>query len=151
MGPNFAAVALAGGALEADFRAAGYNVVNKAYLKIGEATMLERVLRALPGAARVSHIRCVTPIDAFRATFGDPRAIGIDVVAPGQNLVDSLIAGLPGLNPDDVVLVCATAIPLATSAAIDAFAAKAAEFDCDIGYGYVSRDAHLRKFPQVRH
>lgn len=148
---SFTAVALAGGRLEPEFQKAGYDVVNKAYIPLGDGVMLERVLRALHGATSVSRIRCVTQPDAFRAAFGDARAIGIEVIEPGENLIDSLLAGLNGLGDNEVALVCATDIPLATPAAIDAFAAKVGDVACDIGYGFVSCDAHMRKFPNVRH
>ena len=148
---SFTAVALAGGHLEPDFRAAGYGAVNKAYVKIGETLMLERVLLALHAAESVSRIRCVTQLQAFREAFGDPRAAGIDVVDPGNDLIDSLIAGFEALDPDEMALMCATDLPLASAAAIDAFAAKAADMACDIGYGFVSRESHVRKYPQIRH
>jgi len=148
---KFAAVALAGGALERDFRAAGYDVVNKAYLPIGDSTMLERVLKALYGSASVGRIRCVTQPDAFRAAFGDASAMGIEIVEPGAGVIDSVLAGLQGLAPDELVLLCATDIPLATPAAIDAFAAKVAAADADVDYGFVSRASHARRYPQIRH
>jgi GTP:adenosylcobinamide-phosphate guanylyltransferase len=151
MALSFAAVALAGGNLEPDFRRAGYTAVNKAYLPVGDAIMLERVLRALHATTSVSRIRCVTQPDAFRAAFGDAAAIGIEVVEPGLDLIDSLLAGLGGLGENEIALVCATDIPLATPSAIDRFAAKVADVACDIGYGFVSRAAHMRKFPSVRH
>jgi len=149
--PAYAAVALAGGALEDDFRDAGYDVVNKAYLTIGDSTMLERVLRALHGASSVARIRCVTQAEPFRSAFGDAGAMGIEVVPPGDDLIESVLAGFEGLDPSAMVLACATDIPLATSAAIDGFARKASGVSCDVGYGYVSRTAHERAYPQIRH
>lgn len=148
---SFTAVALAGGQLEPDFRAAGYTAVNKAYLKIGDTLMLERVLLALHAAASISRIRCVTQLQAFREAFGDPRAAGIEIVEPGENLIDSLLAGFDGLDPDEMAVLCATDIPLATAPAIDAFASKAADIACDIGYGFVSRDSHMKRYPHIRH
>ena len=151
MPAKFTAVALAGGALEADFRAAGYDVVNKAYLPICGSTMLERVLKALYASGWVARIRCVTPPAAFRAAFGDARAMGVEIVEPGAGIIDSVLAGMVGLAPDELVLLCATDIPLATPAAIDAFAAKVAEANADVDYGFVSRASHEQKYPQIRH
>src|SRR5471032_2376496 len=92
------AVALAGGRLELDFREAGYDVANKAYLSIRGVTMLERVLSALRGAASVGRIRCVTQPEAFAAAFGS-RGAGLcdEVVTPGAGLIESMMAGLAGL------------------------------------------------------
>jgi GTP:adenosylcobinamide-phosphate guanylyltransferase len=146
------AVALAGGVLESDFRAAGYEVPNKAYLRVGDRTMLERVLSALRGAASIGRVRCVSHPDAFAATFGErAKALCDDVVAPGGGVVDSLLAGFEGLGSDELVLVAATDIPLVTPGVIDAFVALAQAQPCDVGYGFVSRNAHERRFPQVRH
>jgi GTP:adenosylcobinamide-phosphate guanylyltransferase len=146
------AIALAGGDLEPDFRAAGYAVRNKAYLRIGGTTMLERVLRSLRGASSIGRIRCVTQPDAFRAAFaGTGSSLADDVIAPGADLIDSLLLGFEGLDGDEMVVVAATDIPLVTPAAIDAFAARAADIDCDVGYAFVRKQAHDRAYPQVRH
>lgn len=146
------AVALAGGVLEPDFRGAGYDVPNKAYLRIGEETILERVLLALRGASSVRRIRCVTQPEAYDSEFGELGwELCDDVIEPGAGLIDSLLAGFAGLADDELVLVAATDIPLVTSSAIDAFAESALAKDCDVGYGFVSRASHERKYPQVRH
>ena len=146
------AIALAGGILEVDFRGAGYAAPNKAYLRLDGPTMLERVLRALRSAHSIGAIRCVTPPDVFAQTFGERAATLCDaVIAPGEHLIDSLLAGCRGLSADDLVLVTATDIPLATAPAFDAFAGAALAADCDVAYGYVNRDAHNRRYPQVRH
>ncbi len=149
---SFTAVALAGGRLERDFRDAGYDVVNKAYLPVGGATMLERVLRALRGAHCVGEIRCVTPAQIFGATYGPAAPRLCDkLIAPGEGLIDSLIAGFDGLDESAHVLVAATDIPLLTASAVDAFADRARSASCDIGYGCVSRPRHDEVYPQVRH
>lgn len=150
----YTVVALAGGSLEPDFRNAGYHAVNKAYLRIGGKLMLERVLRAFRAARSVDRIRVVTQPDAFAAAFGDrAHILADDVIAPGNGLIDSMIAGFAGLPPDARVLVSATDLALLTPAAVDTFAARAGEVaaDADIGYGFVSRRAHEAKYPQVRH
>ncbi len=148
---RFTAVALAGGTLERDFREAGYRVANKAYLRIGRTTMLERVLRALRGATSVDRIRCVTQPDAFAEEFGDDRSLCDDVVAPGRDLIDSLLAGCAGVPPSDMVLVVATDVPLVTPSALDAFANRVRTMPCDLGYGCVRREPHVAAYPEVRH
>jgi GTP:adenosylcobinamide-phosphate guanylyltransferase len=146
------AIALAGGSLELDFIRAGYDVPNKAYLRVGKTTMLERVLAALRGASSVGEIRCVTQPEAFSAAFGDAgRKICDAVIAPGIDLIGSLIAGFSGMPDDAMALVAATDIPLVTPAAIDAFAAAAGATECDVGYGFVRREPHERAYPSVRH
>jgi GTP:adenosylcobinamide-phosphate guanylyltransferase len=148
-------VALAGGSLERDFRESGYAVANKAYLPIGGTLMLERVLGAYRASRSTGRIRLVTPPDAYEAAFGRGKGAQLcdDVVAPGGDVISSMLAGFVGLDPDELAIVTATDLPLLTAAAIDAFAAQAhaTRPEFDIGYGFVSRQAHIAKYPQVRH
>ena len=146
------AVALAGGRLESDFAAAGYSAANKAYLPLGGVLMLERVLGSLRAAKSIDRIRCVTPRDAFDSAFGEHGStLADEIVAPGDGLIDSLINGLRGLPPEQRVLVVATDIPLATGGHYDAFASRAGGDRWDVSYGYVRREAHIAKYPAVRH
>jgi GTP:adenosylcobinamide-phosphate guanylyltransferase len=146
------AIALAGGRLERDFRDAGYDVANKAYLPIGGVLMLERVLKALRGASSVAHIRCVTQPDAFEAAFGSRgAALCNEVVTPGEGLIESMLAGFAGLPGERLVLVVATDIPLVRSSDVDAFGARARSFPCDVAYGFVRREPHEARYPGVRH
>jgi len=148
---RFTAVALAGGTLEPDFRRAGYDVVNKAYLRIGGVTMLERVLRALRASNAVGAIRCVTQPEAYAAEFGHDSPLCDEVVAPGRDLIDSLLAGFHGVPESQMVLVAATDIPLVTAAALDAFGRRAAALECDLGYGCIRQEPHVAALPQIRH
>lgn len=150
-GARFVAVALAGGTLETDFQRAGYRVPNKAYLPVGPSLMLERVLRALRGATSVGRIRCITQPKAFSQAFGDDRTLCDDVIPPGDDLIDSMLAGFSGLPPSQMVLVAATDIPLVTAGSIDAFAERASALDCDLGYGCIRREPHVATYPHIRH
>jgi GTP:adenosylcobinamide-phosphate guanylyltransferase len=146
------AIALAGGRLERDFREAGYDVTNKAYLPLGGVLMLERVLTSLRGAASIGRIRCVTQPGAFDAAFGARGAALCDeVVPPGDGLIESMLAGMAGLPEDRLVLVVATDIPMVRSSDVDAFVAHALTPPCDVAYGFVRREAHDARFPSVRH
>ncbi len=147
---RFSVVALAGGSLEADFRRARYDVPNKAYLPIGDELMIVRVLRALKGAAGVKEIRCVTQPDAL-ASQPQIQRLCDAVIPPGADLIGSVIAGLEGLRNDERVLVAATDMPLLTSEAVDSFADLASSTPCDVGYGFVERKIHDRKYAGVRH
>ena len=150
----FHVVALAGGILEPDFREAGYCVANKAYLPVGDALMLERVLRAFRGAKATGDIRIVTPPGAFARAFAQRASTLCEaIVEPGPGLIESVIAGCAGLAPAQMVIVTATDLPLLTPSIVDAFAdaARAVCGSCDIGYGFVSKAAHVARYPQVRH
>ena len=147
---RFKVVALAGGDLEADFRQAGYDVPNKAYLPVAGELMLIRVLRALRGSAAVSEIRLVTLPSAARR---EPEVMRLcdAVVEQGSDLIASVLAGFQGLPADERAMIVATDMPLLTSQAVDRFAALGAQTPCDVGYGFVERKLHDRSYPQVRH
>jgi len=146
----FSAIALAGGALEADFQAAGYVAPNKAYLHVGGEPMLARVLRALRGSSAVGKILCVTPHAAY-ATLGDAGELCDEIVEPGNGIVDSLVAGLQRVEAGQRALIVATDLPLLAAGDIDGFALQARAIPCDIGYGFVERGAHYAAYPHVRH
>ncbi|HXN09105.1 MAG TPA: nucleotidyltransferase family protein, partial [Candidatus Acidoferrales bacterium] len=144
------AVAMAGGLLEADFREAGYDVPNKAYLRIAGELMLVRVLRALRASSSIGQIRCVTPASA--AALG-PAVVQLSdmLVEPGPDLISSALAGFAGLPDEERVIIAATDMPLLTASAVDGFATLAAHTPCDVGYGFVERQNHDRLYPGVRH
>ena len=146
----FTAVALAGGALEQDFRRAGYDVPNKAYVPVAGELMLVRVFRALRQAASIREIRCVTQ-SAAAARVPEVARLCDAIVEPGADLIGSVLAGLAGLADDDRALVVATDTPLLSAAVVDRFAALAAQTPCDVGYGFVERGGHDQRFSQVRH
>jgi GTP:adenosylcobinamide-phosphate guanylyltransferase len=141
---------MAGGALEPDFRQAGYDVPNKAYLPIGGELMLVRVLRALRGSSSIGEIRCVTPSAAAAQTSQVAQLCDV-VVEPGRDLISSALGGFAGLPDAQRVIVAATDMPLLTAAAVDDFATLAARTPCDVGYGFVERRNHDRLYPSVRH
>ena len=148
---SFAVVALAGGSLEPDFRRAGYDVPNKAYLPVDGEVMLLRVLRALRGARSVGQVRCVTQASAA-ATQPEVAALCDAVIEPGHDLISSVIAGFEGLRDGDRVLVVATDLALLSASAIDLFAQGIEQAaPMDLGYGFVERRLHESRYPDVRH
>jgi molybdopterin-guanine dinucleotide biosynthesis protein A len=147
---RFTAVALAGGELEKDFRHAGYDAPNKAYLQVGGELMLVRVLRALRGSPAVGEIRLVTQTSAARRE-PDVMQLCDAVIEQGPDLIASVLAGFAGLPADERAMIVATDMPLLTSPAVDRFAALGAQMPCDVGYGFVERKLHDRAYPQVRH
>jgi len=141
---------MAGGSLESDFRQAGYDVPNKAYLRIAGELMLVRVLRALRASSSIGEIRCVTPASAA-ALAPDVMQLCDVLVEPGPDLISSALAGFAGLPAAERVIIAATDMPLLTASAVDGFATLAAQTQCDIGYGFVERQTHDRLYPGVRH
>jgi hypothetical protein len=109
-----------------------------------------RVLRALRAARSVGRIRCVTQRAAFASVPGG-QDLCDEIIEPEGELVGSMLAGLRGLPSDERVLVAATDMALLTETSVDAFAESASGAACDIGYGFVDRRVHDRRYPGVRH
>lgn len=139
-------VVLAGG--PADEVALAQNVANKAFVRIGGTTLLERTLRPFRESAGVDRIIAVAP----ESQFGDAAlALADECRKDGVRIRDSLRSGLEGLDGDELVLVAASDLPILHVAAIDDFIARSRQADPDIGYGTVERQAHEAAFPNVPH
>jgi GTP:adenosylcobinamide-phosphate guanylyltransferase len=141
------AVVLAGGrpdavsALEAD-------APNKAFVRVGGVTLVERTLRALRSGKRVRRVVVVAP-PATHATAA--LSLADECRADGVRISDSLRSGLQGFPPDELLLVCTSDLPVLTGESIDDFIEHALSVDPDIGYGCVERRVHLASYPQVPH
>ena len=141
------AVVLAGGRPDA-VAALEPGAPNKAFVRIGGLTLVERTLRALRAGKRVRRIVVVAP----PATHGSPALALADECRPdGVRISDSLRSGLQGFAPDELVLVCTSDLPVLTGASIDDFVEHAQSLDPDVGYGCVERRVHLASYPQVPH
>ena len=141
------AVVLAGGPPD-DVAALEPGAPNKAFVRIGGVTLLERTLRALRSSSRVGRIIAVAP----GAAHADPALSGADERrADGAKISMSLRNGLIGLPPDELVLISTSDLPVLTTASIDDFIDHARALDPDLGYGCVERRVHDAHFPTVPH
>jgi GTP:adenosylcobinamide-phosphate guanylyltransferase len=141
------AVVLAGGPPDA-VAALEPGVPNKAFVHVGEATLVERTLRAVRRTARIERIVVVAPTAAF-----EDRALrGADEMRPdGPRMTESLRSGLAGFPPDEPLLIAASDLPVLTTAALDEVIDDALARDLDLGYACLGRRYHDARFPQVRH
>lgn len=141
------AVVLAGGPPD-DVSALQPGLPNKAFVRIGDATLVERTIRALRASADVGRIIAVAPV----AAHASPALAGADEVRPdGIKIRESLHNGLSDLPPDELMLIAASDLPILTPQAVDDFVRRARESDPDIGYGCLERATHLARFPDVPH
>jgi molybdopterin-guanine dinucleotide biosynthesis protein A len=121
---------------------------NKAFVRVGGLTLVERTLRPLKASSKVDRIIVVTPA----AVHGDPAiALADERRADGVKIRISLRNGLAGLPPDELAIVVASDLPILTTAAVDDFIARATELNPDIGYGCLEKSVHMARFPQVPH
>ncbi len=147
------AVVLAGGPHDA-VSALAPDAPNKAFVPIAGVTLVERTLAALRTSDRIGTIVAVAPQapETMQALRSADR-----VHDDGATMTESLRSGLRDLPPDDLVLVCASDLPILTREAIDDFIARAesiapgADACADLTYACAERRAHLARYPDVPH
>jgi GTP:adenosylcobinamide-phosphate guanylyltransferase len=121
---------------------------NKAFVEIGEMTLVGRVLSALRASAPIGRIVVVAP----PSIAGHPDLAPADEHRPdGVRISESLRNGLAGFVPDRDVLIVASDLPILTSPAVENFVAGVDALDADVVYGCVEKAVHLRRFPEVPH
>lgn len=141
------AVVLAGGPLD-DVARLEPGAPNKAFVKIGDTTLVGRVIAALRGSANVGRIVAVAP-PAMNAHSDLAQA---DELRPdGVRITESLRNGLAGFDPGTVVLIVASDLPVLTVPAVDDFVSRVNALGADVVYGCVERRTHLERFPDVPH
>jgi molybdopterin-guanine dinucleotide biosynthesis protein A len=141
------AIVLAGGAPDA-VAALAPDAPNKAFVPIAGRTLVARTIDALRAAASVGQIVAVAPADAF----GNPALADADALrVSGERIKDSLAAGVAGLPSDELLLICASDLPVLTARAVDDFVERAVGAGADLVYGCVERRNHLARFPAVPH
>jgi GTP:adenosylcobinamide-phosphate guanylyltransferase len=121
---------------------------NKAFVRIGGVTLLERTLRALRSAQSIDRIIVVAPP---AAQVHPALALADERRNDGDKIRVSLRNGLEGLPQDDLVLVSASDLPVLTAPSVDDFVARARAIDPDLGYGCLERSVHEAAFPDVPH
>lgn len=141
------AIVLAGGGRDA-VAAFDPGAPNKAFLAIGGRTLVARTIDALRSASGIGRIIAVVPDEAI----GHKALAGADESrVSGTSIAQSMRAGLAGLDPQTLVLVSVSDLPILSRVAIEDFLAAAAASDCDVGYSCVERSIHEARFPQVPH
>ncbi len=121
---------------------------NKAFVEIGEITLVGRVLAALRGASTLRRLVVVAP----PSMQGHRDLAFADELRPdGVHITESLRNGLAGFPPDADVLVVASDLPVLTPAAVEDFVSGVNALAADLVYGCVEKQVHLRRFPDVPH
>lgn len=141
------AVVLAGGPPD-EVAALEPGAPNKAFVRIGSVTLVERTLRALRASARIGRIIVVAPESARDHSS---LALADEWRADGKKIRESLRNGLQGLPPDEIALVSTSDLPVLISAAVDDFIEYAHDLDADLGYGCIERTVHEAVYPNIPH
>ena len=141
------AVVLAGGPEDA-LAASQPGAANKAFVTVGGIALVERTLAALRASPSIGRIVVVAP----ERTHAHPAlALADDFRTDGKHIRESLRSGLAGLEPDAIVLVSTSDLPILSVSAVEDFVARARAADGDVGYGCVERRTHEARFPQIPH
>lgn len=142
-----AAIVLAGGPPDA-VSALAPGAPNKAFVPIAGVTLVARTIAALRSSPNVGRIVAVAPL----ATHDDPALAGAgEHRADGSTMTQSLRSGLAGFDPDDLVLVAASDLPILSRSSIEAFVAAARARECDLAYACVEKRTHDAAYPDVPH
>jgi molybdopterin-guanine dinucleotide biosynthesis protein A len=121
---------------------------NKAFVPIAGRALVARTIDALRAAPSIGYIIAVAPGSAHT----HPALANADELrGDGERITDSLRSGLAHLPPDQLVVVCASDLPVLTAAAVEEFAALASAAEADAVYSCVERATHLARFPEIPH
>ena len=141
------AVVLAGGPRDA-VAALDREAPNKAFVPIAGEALVTRTLAALRAAPSIGRIVAVAP----RATHLWPQlALADEIRDDGRAMIESLRSGLRGAPPDELILVCASDLPVLSVIALEEFITLALARSADLTYACVERRVHLARFPEVPH
>ena len=147
LNPRIDAVVLAGGPRDA-LAALAPGAPNKAFVPVAGTSLVARTLSALRSAPSVGTLTSVAPL----VSCGSPDLAAADRFrVAGTTMVESLRSGLRDAPPDELVLVCASDLPVLTAAAVEEFLALAVASSADLVYACVERKTHLAKYPDVPH
>ena len=134
------AVVLAGGAAKPEF-AARTGVPHRALLRIGESTMMERVVAGLRSAGVVGEVAVITDLQTPPGTvrIGDQGSFQAN-----------LFAGVEWAGEAPHVLVSTCDIPFVTGEAIADFVESALAADADLVYSAALVERCQARFPGIR-
>lgn len=137
------AVVLAGRLNQGVFREIS-RATNEALIEVGERRMLDFVLEALTGAARVGRVVVVTTPEVRPHL---PAAVGY--VEAGEDMIDNVVRGVEALAGEAPVLVATSDIPLITGPIVDSFVDQCLETPADLYYPAISKADAESRFPGV--
>lgn len=141
------AVVLAGGPHD-EIAALAPGAPNKAFVPIAGKTLVARTIAALRAAPSVGKIIVVAPV----AQHASAALAEADEMRPdGPTMLESLRSGLRDAAPSELVLVCASDLPVLSAVAIEEFLSLAVASAADVVYACVERRTHVARYPGVPH
>ncbi len=136
------AVVLAGAANTGKLRGIS-DCTNEALIPIHGRPMVQYVVEALNGAAKVGRIVVVGP-DELRAAL---QGTGAVLVPSTNSITDNVKRGLEELDSERMALLVTSDIPLVTSEAVEDFINRCSELPGDLFYPIVSKEVNDVNYP----
>ncbi len=136
------AVVLAGGEPEPQLAP---GLPNKAFLRIGGLTLVERVVAALRGSPSIGRVVVVGPPEPLAALLGS----SVEIVPDQGSIMNNIAAGVAPLRDGGRVVTVASDLPLITSEAVEHFLGLCTG-EADFYYSIVPQAAIERRFPTAR-
>jgi molybdopterin-guanine dinucleotide biosynthesis protein A len=146
MAGKIAALILAGGKNKPEMRAACGGIENRSMVPLNGRPMLDYVVGAVRDALEGGSAGRIL-------VAGDvPLPAGCVAVAGGASMIDTLLAGVAALTPDESRLLVVTAdIPFLTRSALEDFLGQAQRVgDADFIYPIVPAARCTERFPEMR-
>ena len=141
------AIVLAGGGEDA-VSALEPGAPNKAFVRIGEATLVQRTIAGLRASSRIDRIVAVAPPSAA----AHPALGGAsEVRGDGPKMMESLRSGMQGFTEDATVVVAASDLPALDAAAVDEFVDAVLTRNLDVAYACLERRYHVAAYPEFPH
>ncbi len=137
-----AAIVLAGGGPEPQLAP---GLPNKAFLRMGGLSLVERVASALRGSPSIGRTVVVGPPEPLLALLGS----SVEIVPDQGAMLDNIAAGAARFRDEERVVAVASDLPLITAEAVEGFLGRCAG-DADFCYAIVPQAAIEGRFPTAR-
>lgn len=125
-------------------------VENEALIPIGEKLMVQYVINALREVTAINKIVVVGPVQELQPLYQEDTRIIL--AEQGDTQINTLLNGLKALrpNPDQMIVVATSDIPLLSSEAVEDLLQQCGEREGDLFYPIVPKEINEERFPGVR-
>ena len=139
------AIVLGGGLATGPLKAAG-GTLYEAGIPINNRPMVEYILKVLEEMEEVEKVLAV-----IHPGIITPEGWAkVQILPPGERMIDSLIGAVQQVRPADYVLVDASDIPFITKEAIRDFLARCRQRPAEVYYPFVPKQVVRAKYPATK-
>lgn len=139
------AIVLGGGITSGAMKAVG-GTLYEAGIPINNRPMVEYVIKVLEEMEEIEKVLVVIPPGIITAESWAK----VEILPPGELMIDSLVQAVQYVRPADHVLVVASDIPLITKEAIRDFLARCRQRTAEVYYPFVPKRVVRAKYPTTK-